>query len=1391
MPRRAAEHEDEVEVSTSANIVHSSEQDTTTVSEPSSSLVLWQPPSTLPHTPSSSSFVFPSVHNTPTSARTSSGWELTSQPSVSSLGRTSYLIVDTPSPQRGETQRAWPRVAERNRTFLASATSPFLLSSRDPLISGTIEMIVDSTEEPKNNSTTSEDNNITTSQPSAARAYDREELHDLVPARRVPVSEMQLTNEAPLEYILRNEDSSDEDGDNNPHGGGVQVRGGAATQDSDNIQWQHPVRQPIQPPKGSEAQGQQGFQLLKQKVIHNPLIRINAAGNMVFTRWPPTVKHLEKDELEAARFFAETLKFWQQEDEKKRRMQTAVSAGSNANDLSINQAPQSTVGCDSSAQSNNEVHASSTQHIADGTSQSPAELKMITEDGDPVVQMSGRLWRVLGYGENAVYQMLPTDPHVNSVAPLVPPQVVPVSAAAQQSLVPFVEHTSLQSVTNMQAVAQVPSAAPMQQIAPLLFASPPQPTASMEMMAAPQINIMPGSVTNQQGYGHGNLFGAYSSATVPVAYGAMYPFAQANNLYGGSFANVQPAVDEDLTKQGELLTLQNQMDVQNARLAQVDEQWAQFETSMTEQNRQANRTEKRNLVNHIARLRRKMVAIQSTTGTLGMVQSQLPQFPYSHNFVGALPTSTGYPAKTEQKISNTLSPNAPTFVPRGMSFETPDKVQTRRQNPAVQRSSNRSQVGPLAKQDLTTTHVNWQEVIFQSPAVTVDESEIMYCKELGWNDPAAPKKYCTTVREIEWVIKSIRLHAQKYGCKNGSSKDPAFDAEEDVRHAMHDKRPIPLAPIHPEFVQTPGPWEWKTSMFNVDREGSGWVPNSFSRIGAPAQVEARIDMFDNDRLKVLESKMKTQDISDRSGREVPNESSFASHSADRPRRDVSFATPSHKRNDSEETWNPEWEIRIAESTPRSETRSGKQREPLMIMAQDSNIETVPGMRAFAGDQSGLAPPDIDLSINDGQEDGLRPSLQVRRLPQVGTTTEERFWNNEKDPELTRHIDEMCAQPWTRRSEERQTDLEQNHRMAKNLFHRSKEGWQQGNETQSEKVFPLLESELASRLSHSQLLNQVQHQENHRPIGITNAASQHGNNILAQKSRPSLASPLFHARGIVQTGLASASAYMSSNANLSRQQGQVSELGTTRNGFEGAFGPNSMAPERQQISRRRGNRQQLFSGGSEERALQLPQAQAQINYIQDTPYRGFNDVSGPIMREPMTHSQDARLQGSGATSSPSAVRNRWEPMTGSQDIRLQDSGASSSPRTVRNQWGQTMGSQDVRLQGSGSNSSPSTARKGKGKMTPSQDVRLQGHNEPSRPSAFRNQLAQTPWDETESVQGILFYDAQLNGSRGGYFRPGLGEASGSSGSRISRPLEEPYPASSANAQQYHHSQPRGL
>ncbi|KAK4691944.1 hypothetical protein P7C71_g5168, partial [Lecanoromycetidae sp. Uapishka_2] len=130
----------------------------------------------------------------------------------------------------------------------------------------------------------------------------------------------------------------------------------------------------------------------------------------------------------------------------------------------------------------------------------------------------------------------------------------------------------------------------------------------------------------------------------------------------------------------------------------------------------------------------------------------------------------------------------------------------------------------LAAKDNTHRHASSSSVLDPSdPAMRViDYEDIEYAERYLYNWSQDTKTYCTTVAEFQEAIRRVREQARMYGCEGGQSKDPAYDAEQDIWWAICDRDPIPLPSKVPDHIANPRPWNWNDSAFNYRREGAPW-----------------------------------------------------------------------------------------------------------------------------------------------------------------------------------------------------------------------------------------------------------------------------------------------------------------------------------------------------------------------------------------------------------------------------------------------------------------------------------------------------------------------------------------------------------------------------------------
>ena len=230
--------------------------------------------------------------------------------------------------------------------------------------------------------------------------------------------------------------------------------------------------------------------------------------------------------------------------------------------------------------------------------------------------------------------------------------------------------------------------------------------------------------------------------------------------------------------------------------------------------------------------------------------SQAPPLPDSNNS-GTVPLKTPS-IKSSTGAKKVLSPEAPPFVPGSLRAGPARKVESCIPSGDVQtsllssRPDSTSSAAAAPTMDLASRSVSNKEnhripqpesikaqtergrltglsharygtsgSAMEALIPEVHQQDIAYVDRMALNPIYGPKKYCSTVAEVQEVIRRVREQARLYGCKGGSSKDPEFDAEQDVRWAISDTTPIPLPKKIPDHIAYPRPWYWEDSAFNL------------------------------------------------------------------------------------------------------------------------------------------------------------------------------------------------------------------------------------------------------------------------------------------------------------------------------------------------------------------------------------------------------------------------------------------------------------------------------------------------------------------------------------------------------------------------------------------------
>ncbi|KAL9027259.1 MAG: hypothetical protein Q9196_004194 [Gyalolechia fulgens] len=232
----------------------------------------------------------------------------------------------------------------------------------------------------------------------------------------------------------------------------------------------------------------------------------------------------------------------------------------------------------------------------------------------------------------------------------------------------------------------------------------------------------------------------------------------------------------------------------------------------------------------------------SRTGSLNHTATTSQDTPANFTSVSSSLSTFGLSGRLAhpQTSQNTLSPDAPPFVPARVHASLPDyfgpgqysghnssqpgenkgSVGVQSSIRSVSQNHNHRETGTPRSSGIgnrsSDTAGLYTNIERQAPAAlpTVTWKDIQYASQPGVNPLSGPKLYCTTIREFQEVLRRVREQAEYFGCKGGQSKDPAYDAEQDIRWAMADGDPIPLPKSPADHVANPRPWSWDDSAFN-------------------------------------------------------------------------------------------------------------------------------------------------------------------------------------------------------------------------------------------------------------------------------------------------------------------------------------------------------------------------------------------------------------------------------------------------------------------------------------------------------------------------------------------------------------------------------------------------
>ena len=209
------------------------------------------------------------------------------------------------------------------------------------------------------------------------------------------------------------------------------------------------------------------------------------------------------------------------------------------------------------------------------------------------------------------------------------------------------------------------------------------------------------------------------------------------------------------------------------------------------------------------------------------------------------------PLKLNAKTRKALSPNAAPFVPSSkVQMPAADtQVSTYGNTSSGQRFKTALQaekgiVSPLSNVGKAHPLENSLDKDSDDPAMRIiHNSDIAYAAKFEYDVIDGKKKYCSKVYEFQEALRRVRQQARLHGCAGGSSKDPAYDAEQDIWWAICDNDPIPLPQDQPDHVIDPRPWDWNDSAFNhrcIGRAARREAVSLRSTSGISADLSAKV-----------------------------------------------------------------------------------------------------------------------------------------------------------------------------------------------------------------------------------------------------------------------------------------------------------------------------------------------------------------------------------------------------------------------------------------------------------------------------------------------------------------------------------------------------------------------
>ena len=328
------------------------------------------------------------------------------------------------------------------------------------------------------------------------------------------------------------------------------------------------------------------------------------------------------------------------------------------------------------------------------------------------------------------------------------------------------------------------------------------------------------------------------------------PLSSATNVTRPNFSKDEGSSAQSIQNEDELRL--------KTELTNLDKHLALYHYNITPAMRTSLISQRRHLVEEIDRIRLRKekknhsIPIIAPTGTKPPVTPAAQLAPDTSSLREAAQTDQNAKRGTTRKH---LSPAAPPFIPRNASnllstsFGMGTASQQAKQKESVMQAPSKANSSAPTTQDSTTNSTlrndaGRQEALLNTRSIHPDDKpltvnmldpsdpamrvieydDIEYAARYLYNWTKDTKTFCTTVSEFQEAVRRVREQARLYGCAGGQSKDPAYDAEQDLWWAICDRDPIPLPAQVPDHVANPRPWNWNDSAFNYRRQGTNDSP---------------------------------------------------------------------------------------------------------------------------------------------------------------------------------------------------------------------------------------------------------------------------------------------------------------------------------------------------------------------------------------------------------------------------------------------------------------------------------------------------------------------------------------------------------------------------------------